>query len=231
MGYYKKRIALVLADDNLRRTLSALIGGSENLCMVAESSNYKSVEGLLWKAKAEVAIIDLQFTDRFNGFTWIRHHRKVNPYCRIIVLSRQMEPEIVLKALRAGASGYLVNTRNIQLEVVRKLQNFFNGGAALCSHASRIVVESFRIKKSPLTDRETQVLELLTQGKTYTEISEELFIAKETSKTHIKNIYMKLKVNSKDQAIAMGLERNIISDPRNRISSKRSSTSIFEFAI
>lgn len=230
MEYSKKRIALVLADESLRRILSVLIGGSENLNVVAESNDYLNIEGLLWKAKAEVVIMDLQFTDRFNGIELIKQQMRVNPYCRIIVLSHQMESEIVLKALQAGASGYLVKNKNIQFEVVRKLQNFFNGGSALCSRASRIVVESFRVEKSPLTSRETQILELLTQGKTYTEISEELFISKETSKTHIKNIYAKLKVNSKDQAIAKGLEKKIISHPRNRIASKRKKISVFEYA-
>ncbi|MEO5601248.1 MAG: LuxR C-terminal-related transcriptional regulator [Cyclobacteriaceae bacterium] len=55
---------------------------------------------------------------------------------------------------------------------------------------------------SPLTKRETEILQLISEGKTYTQISEELYISKETAKTHIKNIYSKLQVNSKSEAIA-----------------------------
>ena len=59
-----------------------------------------------------------------------------------------------------------------------------------------------RSPNSPLTKRETEILQLIAEGKTYTQISEQLFISKETSKTHIKNIYSKLQVNSKSEAIA-----------------------------
>ncbi len=81
----------------------------------------------------------------------------------------------------------------------------------MSSKIARMVIDNFHVNlHSPLTKRETEILSLIAEGKTYTQISEELFISKETSKTHIKNIYSKLQVNCKSEAIAKAnLERLI----------------------
>jgi DNA-binding NarL/FixJ family response regulator len=86
-----------------------------------------------------------------------------------------------------------------------------NGGAPMSSNIARMVVESFQKNQdTPLTGRETQVLELLSKGKSYTVIADELFIHKETVKSHIKNIYFKLQVHSKADAIEVALKNKFI---------------------
>ena len=81
----------------------------------------------------------------------------------------------------------------------------------MSSKIARLVIDNFHINpNSPLTKRETEILTLISEGKTYTQISEELFISKETSKTHIKNIYSKLQVNSKSQALAKAAQEKLI---------------------
>ena len=85
------------------------------------------------------------------------------------------------------------------------------GGSPMSSNIARMVVESFqRNQNSPLTKRETQVLELLSKGKSYSVIADELYIHKETVKSHIKNIYYKLQVNSKAAAIEIALKNKLI---------------------
>ena len=89
------------------------------------------------------------------------------------------------------------------MELLSALDEVIKGGAPMSSKIARLVIDNFHVNpNSPLTKRETEILSLIAEGKTYTQISEELFISKETSKTHIKNIYSKLQVKSKSEAIA-----------------------------
>ena len=81
----------------------------------------------------------------------------------------------------------------------------------MSSKIAKMVVNSFQKNpNSPLSSRETQVLELLSKGKSYSMIAQELFITKETAKSHIKNIYSKLQVNSKSEAIAKATKEKLI---------------------
>ena len=101
----------------------------------------------------------------------------------------------------AGASGYL--TKNIPPErLLKAIYELNSGGAPMSTSIARMVIKSFQKNfESPLSPRETEVLQLLSRGKTYTMIADELFIDKETVRTHIKNIYTKLEVSSKAEAI------------------------------
>src|SRR5687768_15853870 len=100
------------------------------------------------------------------------------------------------------SSGYITKSANY-MELLSALEEIIRGGAPMSSRIARMVIDNYHINpNSPLTKRETTILQLISEGKTYTQISEELFISKETAKTHIKNIYSKLQVNSKSEAIA-----------------------------
>ena len=91
------------------------------------------------------------------------------------------------------------------------IEEAYNGGAPMSTSIARMVVHSFqRNIKSPLSPRETEVLQLLAKGKSYTMIAGELFIDKETVRSHIKNIYIKLEVNSKAQAIEKATKERLI---------------------
>jgi DNA-binding NarL/FixJ family response regulator len=97
------------------------------------------------------------------------------------------------------------------MELLEAIDEVENGGAPMSMKIAKMVVNSFQKNtNSPLYLRETQVLELLAQGKSYSTIGDELFITKETAKTHIKNIYSKLEVRSKAEAIAKANEKKYI---------------------
>jgi DNA-binding NarL/FixJ family response regulator len=87
-------------------------------------------------------------------------------------------------------------------KLIESLKELENGGAPMSTNIARLVVSSFhRNRQSPLTARELEVLELLASGKSYSTIADQLFVDKETIKSHIKNIYLKLEVHSKAEAI------------------------------
>jgi DNA-binding NarL/FixJ family response regulator len=118
--------------------------------------------------------------------------------------------ELVFQALCAGASGYITKNSN-HTELLSAIKELIQGGAPMTSNIAKMVVKSFQKNpNSPISARETEVLELLAQGKSYSMIARDLFITKETAKSHIKNIYAKLQVNSKSEAIAKATREKLI---------------------
>ena len=128
----------------------------------------------------------------------------------IITVTIHNDDTKVFQALCAGACGYL--TKNISPEkLMDSIEEAYNGGGPISTNIARMVVQSLqRNTKSPLSPRETEVLQLLAKGKSYTMIADELFIDKETVRSHIKNIYIKLEVNSKAQAIEKATKERLI---------------------
>ncbi len=108
------------------------------------------------------------------------------PQAQVIVVTVYENDELVFKALCAGAGGYL--TKNMPpSRLIDAIREIMGGGAPMSTNIARLVVASFQKNhNSPLSARETEVLELLSKGKSYTNIAEDLFIDKETVRTHIK---------------------------------------------
>src|SRR5690606_32147066 len=119
----------------------------------------------------------------------------------VIILSGKEHQETGLDALAKGASGYL--TKNTPPDKrVAAVNEVMLGGGPMSAHIAKMVVSSFqRSKESPLTRRETEILEQIAAGKTRSRIADELFIDLETVKSHLKHIYAKLDVHSKADAI------------------------------
>jgi DNA-binding NarL/FixJ family response regulator len=145
-----------------------------------------------------------------HGIQGISKIKKLSPEIDIIVITIHENSELVFEALCAGANGYITKNTNYSrlLDAIKEVEA---GGAPMSSNIARMVVESFRKNQnSPLSVRETEVLELLAKGKSYSIIADELFIHKETVKTHLKNIYYKLQVKSKAEAIEKALKYKLI---------------------
>jgi DNA-binding NarL/FixJ family response regulator len=151
--------------------------------------------------KPEIVLMDVELPG-MNGIACSKLIKDNYPHIDVIMVTVYEDSELVFEALKAGASGYITKSANY-LELLTALEEIIKGGAPMSSRIARMVIDNFHVNpNSPLTKRETEILQLISEGKTYTQISEELFISKETTKTHIKNIYSKLQVNSKSEAIA-----------------------------
>jgi DNA-binding NarL/FixJ family response regulator len=117
---------------------------------------------------------------------------------------------LVFDAIKAGASGYLSKSSNYT-ELLAGLEEIVKGGAPMSTKIARMVVEDFRLNTtSILTTREREILGHLAAGKTYSQIASDLIVSGETVKTHMKNIYKKLNVNRKSEAIQKGYEERLI---------------------
>ncbi len=203
------RICIIEDNDVVREGFALLIDSVNEFEVVG---TYATCEEAIRKLKddhPDVILMDIELPG-INGIEGTTRIKKLHPDVHIIVITVHENSELVFEALCAGACGYI--TKNTEYSrLIDSIKEAMNGGAPMSSNIARMVVESFqKNQNTPLTSRETQVLELLSKGKSYTVIADELFIHKETVKSHIKNIYFKLQVHSKAEAIEKALKNKFI---------------------
>ncbi len=205
----KNRIEIVEDNDVVRDGLQLLINSMSDHKVVGSYDSCEKAIKNLNQDQPEVILMDLDLPG-MNGIEGIQRIKKTHPEINIIVLTVHEDSEMVFEALCAGASGYITKNANHSrlLDAIDEVQT---GGAPMSSRIAKMVVDSFqRNHNSPLTSRETEVLEQLAKGKSYSIIADELFIHKETVKSHIKNIYFKLQVNSKAEALEIARKNKLI---------------------
>ena len=203
------KISIVEDNDVVREGFSMLIDSTTNYQVVSAYSNCEDAIKNILPDNPDIILMDIELPG-MSGIEGIKIIKKQLPETNIIMITVHENGELVFDALCAGACGYITKTSNYS-KLLEGIEEALSGGAPMSSNIARMVVESFqKNSNSPLTKRETQVLELLSKGKSYSVIADELFIHKETVKSHIKNIYYKLQVNSKADAIEKALKEKFI---------------------
>lgn len=202
-------IILVEDDYDIRDSLQVLINGSYGFNCIGVYSN---CEDALLEFKdnfSQVILLDIDLPG-MSGIEGIKEFKEILPEVDVVMMTVHEDAQMVFEALKAGACGYL--TKNIQpSKILESLREIHNGGAPMSTNIARMVVQSFQTKKNTnLSDRETEVLGLLCKGQSYKIIAENLFISEETVHFHIKNIYKKLQVHSKSEAVSKALKENLI---------------------
>ena len=194
------RVVIVEDDETIRNGFSYLINASDQYRVV---KSYPNVELALVHLKADdphVILLDIELPG-MKGLDAIPKMRQLVPSAHILMLTVYDNEENVFKALSRGAAGYL--TKNDSTEkIIDAIREVMDGGAPMSMNIAKMVIRSFhRNQNSPLTKRETEILEEIAKGKSRSKIAKEMFIDLETVKSHIKNIYLKLNVHSRDEAI------------------------------
>ena len=209
MNIYERRIVIVEDNTELSNLYSFLINGIDNYSVV---NKYKNCEDLIKNInndRPDLVLMDLELPG-MSGTEGIRQVKKKYPRIEILVVTIHENDDVIFQSLSAGACGYLSKTAGLA-EIERALKQIETGGAYMTSRIARKVIESFQKSYfSPLTKRETEILSLISKGKTYSMIALELNIASDTVKSHLKNIYSKLHVNSKADAISLALKEKFI---------------------
>jgi DNA-binding NarL/FixJ family response regulator len=206
---FKKRVLIVEDDAEIRNSFSLIVNSSQKFMVANAYGSCEDAIENIHKDRPEIVLMDIELPG-MNGIHGARIIKDKLPHTEVIMVSVYEDSELVFEALKAGASGYITKSANY-LELLSALEEITKGGAPMSSKIARMVIDNFHVNpNSPLTKRETEILQLISEGKTYTQISEELFISKETAKTHIKNIYSKLQVNSKSEAIAKANQERLI---------------------
>ena len=203
------RIVIVEDDDLIRKSFANLLNEKEQFICIADYDNCEEAIKNLSKDEPHLILMDIGLPG-ISGIEGIRRIKNIKPEIDILTVTVHDDDEKVFDALCAGASGYL--TKNVSSEkLIQAIDEVRQGGAPMSTNIARMVIRSFqKSTDSPLTSRETEVLQHLSRGKSYTMIANDLFINKETVRTHIKNIYQKLNVNTKAGAIEKATKDRLI---------------------
>lgn len=202
------KVALVLHDEEIRTGLAFLIDNSPQTCCIARCAG---AEELLrdWPADGcDVILMNIGLPG-MSGIEAIQHLKHRSPRTQIMMLTVSEEPEQIFQSLAAGATGYLLKDTPPG-EVLEAIIDLHNGGSPMSNPVARRVVEVFRkpvsTELAALSPREHQILEELATGRLYKEIADTLAITTETVRTHLRNIYEKLHVRTRSEAILKFLQ-------------------------
>jgi len=197
-------ITVSIVEDNktFRSSLAELIRSADGMLLVSEHSNGEDAEKFI-SLRPDIVIVDLVLPG-ISGVELIRKLKPLNEAIQYLVCTGYDDDDRIFSALESGATGYILKS-NTSAEIISAIREIYHGGVPFSPYIARRVINSFKNKNGAkddgLTDREKEILELASQGLMYKEIAEDLLITHETVKKHMKNIYTKLQVQNKIEAI------------------------------
>jgi DNA-binding NarL/FixJ family response regulator len=194
------RIVIIEDDEVIRNGYAFLIGKEPGLYIVHTYSSFEQASKSIVGDDPDVILLDIELPG-INGIEALPKLKKMLPSSFVLILTVYDSERLIFEALANGASGYLTKNSSAS-KIVESIREVKEGGGPMSINIARMVIKSFlRNQNSPLSKRETQILELVGTGKSRSQIAKELFIDLETVRSHIKNIYMKLDVNSRADAL------------------------------
>lgn len=202
-------ICLIEDDHTIREGYEYLIGNNEGFKVTGSFASFEDAAKKIGNCMPDVILLDIELPG-ISGVDAIPKLKKLTPSAYIIMLTVYEQDMMIFRALANGASGYLTKDTP-HTKILSSIKDVLTGGGPMSSNIARMVIQSFqRSEDSPLTPRETEVLEQIATGKSRKRIADELFIDLETVKSHIKNIYSKLNVHSKADAIKLAKDNKFI---------------------
>ncbi len=200
-------IKILIVDDHhvVRKGLKTVLGLEEDFEIVGEAEDGSAALVQYQQLMPDIVLLDLQM-EPVDGITALIAIKEVDPEATVIVLTSFVDSAHVLPAIEAGATGYMLKTADPE-EIAGAIRNAIVGKATFDQVAIQAMSEGMknRAKFAELTDREKEVLRLISKGKSNQEIGEELFIGIKTVKTHVSNILSKLSVEDRTQAAVYAL--------------------------
>jgi DNA-binding NarL/FixJ family response regulator len=201
-------IGVLSVDDHplLREGIAALVNAEADMKLVAEAANGQEAIEKFRLHRPDVTLMDLQMP-ALNGIDAIIGIRSEFPNARIIVLTTYTGDVQVLRALKAGARGYILKA-HVRRELLDTIRAVYAGQRRIPPEVAAELAE--HATDEDLTSREIDVLQLIAAGNANKAIAVRLSIAEETVKSHITNIISKLGANDRTHAVTIGLKRGII---------------------
>jgi len=217
-----KRIRVLLVDDHqlLTGSLAAVLSREPDIEVVGQAGTVADARALS-RERLDIVLMDYRLPDG-TGAEATRAIKARWPSAHVVMLTALNDDETVLESIQAGADGYLTKDRAVD-EVVGAVRAAHAGETLLprsviMGIAQRVAAARDRTVErrpiEPLTPRELEVLRALAEGLSTPEISERLFIAPNTLRTHVQNIMGKLRVHSKLEAVAFALRHRLVEPPR-----------------
>jgi DNA-binding NarL/FixJ family response regulator len=201
-----KTINVAIIEDlgDIREALSRLVNGAEGFkCEYVYSNATEAIKDLP-NYMPDVVLVDINMPG-MTGIECVRILKLKMPKTQFMMETVYADDDNIFNALSAGATGYILK-KSSPAQILEAIKELYNGGSPMSAEVARRVVSSFLPKKNVpfedvLTDREKEVLNMLAKGFIYKEIAAELNVGYETVKKHIQNIYSKLHVQNKIEAV------------------------------
>lgn len=209
------QIRISIVDDNIEllSQLSSILSAEPGIELVATYPNAElAIEGVT-KKHCDILIVDINLPG-LSGIDLIETLTDEGLETQFLVYTIHDGNEYLFKALKAGASGYVLKGASA-VQIINYVQLLHAGGSPMTPSIARKVIRFFQDKpfsddKTDLTKREVEILKLLDQGFTYNEISDELSISRNTVHTHIKNIYEKLQASGREDALRKAKYKSLL---------------------
>lgn len=201
-----KRVAIVEDDHGLRDQLAQILGESGSVEFVGACGSGEEAVDRIHAMQPDVVLMDIQLPG-MSGIECVAHLKRSLPSLQIIMLTVYEDSDRIFRALKTGADGYLVKSSPPEA-LLGAIQDVGCGGSPMSSHIARKVVRHFHAEgpsqetSENLSPREQEVLNLLSAGYIYKEISDQLGIGTETVRTYVKNICQKMHVRNRVEAVA-----------------------------
>ncbi len=210
-------LRVAIADDHpvFRDGLGALLSSLPDVEVVGEASTGEEAVTLAQRLHPDVVVMDLNMPD-VNGIEATRRIIQDDPHANVLMLTMFEDDDSVFAAMRAGARGYLVKGSN-QTEIIRAIEAVGAGEAVFGPPIAQRMIEYFSTARTEsgetafpqLTDRERQVLDLIAQGNSNQAIAQSLVLSPKTVRNHVSNIFAKLQVADRAEAIVRAREAGL----------------------
>lgn len=202
-------VAIVEDDREISEMLSLIIDRSPGYSCKQSYDNCESAIEAIPQHPPDVVLMDIDLP-KMNGIKGVKILKEKFPEIDFIMLTIQEDDDSVFNSLCAGATGYLLKDTP-PADLLNSIKEVRNGGSPMSPSIARRIIASFKqTSESPLTIRETEILEQLCDGDNYKVIAEQLFISGHTVRAHIKSIYKKLQVNSRAEAVKKAINDKLI---------------------
>jgi len=219
-------IRVVLVDDQtlIRAGFKMILESEDDIEVIGEASNGEQAISIARSARPDVVLMDVQMPTMDGLEATGRIARDASIPSRIVILTTFERDDYVFEALRAGASGFLLKNAPPE-ELVHAVRVVAAGDALLAPSVTRQVIEAFirrpanlsnEVELRRLTDRETEILQLLATGKSNSELAAHLFVGEGTIKTHVSNVLTKLGLRDRMQAVIFAYESGLIEPGQRR---------------
>ena len=205
------RVVIVEDDDWLRGNLEQEIGQTPGFKVLQTFRTAESALTGIPALRADVVLMDINLPG-MNGIECLRQLKTACPDLQVLMLTVYEESEQIFNSLLAGASGYLLK-RTATTQIIESIRQVRAGGSPMTANIARKVVQYFNrmgnrtSECDRLSPREREVLELLARGDAYKQIADKLGVSLETVRMNVKNLYTKLHVHSRGEAVAKLMPR------------------------
>jgi DNA-binding NarL/FixJ family response regulator len=202
-------VAIVEDNNDIRQALEQIIESSDDFTMAGSCTTGEEALEKLPLLNPRVVLMDIGLGDGMNGIEVVRELKAQNPQILFMMCTIYEEDEKIFEALRAGASGYILK-KTQPAKLLEGITELIQGGAPMSSQIASKVVAAFQNNSintsvgtslDVLSKRENEILEMLSTGLLYKEISDKLFITTETVRKHVYHIYEKLHVTNRVEAV------------------------------